>query len=106
MVGIIRRGMNLMVAYHKWTKAGKPLRNDEYIFALYDDHCSVCPEKLFILHSPGVGECDDCGCKIKRVSAEEDELNKLAWPTEGCPYGHWKADILPEDRDGTKEPIN
>jgi hypothetical protein len=91
MVGFIKKGMNLARAYTKWALAGRPLRDDEYIFHLYDNHCSQCP--LFIQHTENTGECDACGCHIKRVSAVEDDFNKLAWPTEACPEGYWSSDI-------------
>ena len=107
MAGFIKKGLNFTIAYAKWAIAGKPLRNDEYIFELYDKYCSVCPSNLFILHSPGRGECDECGCHIKRVSASKDDLNKLAWPTEGCPEGYFKADIdEPEETDGKEKSTN
>ena len=97
MAGFIKKGMHFARAYAKWALAGKPLRDDEYIFALYDI-CKDCPSKAFIKYSDTEGECDECSCHIKRISASEDTLNKLAWPTESCPAGHWKADIdEPED---------
>lgn len=97
MVGFIRKGINFARAYSKWAMAGKPLRDDEYIKELYSI-CQDCPTKKFIELAKGRGECDECGCHIKLISASEDSLNKLAWPTEGCPDGHWDADIdEPED---------
>lgn len=103
MVGFIKKGFNFARAYAKWALAGKPLRDDKYIFELYDNFCTQCPTKKFIEHEPGRGECDECGCHVKRISSGLDHLNKLAWPTEGCPDGHWNADIdEPEDDDTTK----
>jgi len=93
MASFIKKGLNFTLAYTKWALAGKPLRNDEYIFQLYDDFCAQCPTKKFIQQRKDQGECDECGCHIKRISASEDDLNKLAWPTEGCPDGHWKPDV-------------
>ena len=91
MASLIKKGLNILIAYPKWKAAGKPLREDEYIFHLYDTYCSQCP--LFIKKSENTGECDECGCHIKRISSKEDTLNKLAWPTEACPEGLWQADI-------------
>lgn len=92
MPSLIKKGINLVRAYTKWAAAGKPLRDDEYIFQLYDI-CKDCPSKAFIKHTDTSGECDECGCHIKRVSSKEDTFNKLAWPTEECPEGHWGSDI-------------
>lgn len=102
MAGLIKKGVNFTWAYAKWVIAGKPLRDDKYIFELYDTHCSGCD--FFIPHKKkkNQGECDSCGCHIKRISAEEDDLNKLAWPTEGCPEEFWDADIgEPEETTNT-----
>lgn len=91
MASFIKKGINFAIAYSKWVAAGRPLRDDEYIFDLFDNHCSGCP--LFIRHSATQGECDECGCHIKRISAHEDDFNKLAWPTEECPEGYWDSDV-------------
>ncbi len=99
MAGLIKKGVNFARSYVKWAKAGKPLRDDKYIFELYDI-CSHCPTNKFIPQKEGQGECDECGCHVKRISSSEDQLNKLAWPTEECPDGHWKSDI-DESTDGT-----
>lgn len=103
MAGFFKKAKNFTLAYAKWALAGKPLREDAYIFDLYDNFCLQCPTKKFIQISEGVGECDECGCHIKRVSSTEDDLNKLAWPTEGCPDGHWSADV-DEDTNGQTKP--
>lgn len=90
MPGLIKKALNLGMASIKWIRAGRPLRSDEYIFELYDK-CKTCPE--FKEYSEGFAECKQCGCVLKRISASKDKMNKLAWPTEGCPLGHWKADV-------------
>lgn len=97
MAGFIKKGVNFARAYWKWQAAGKPLRDEEYIFELYDNHCAGCP--FFIKHKENEGECDSCGCHIKRVSAEEDSMNKLAWPTEECPEGYWDSDVDEPEED-------
>jgi hypothetical protein len=91
MSNLIRRGLRLAIAYARWTKAGKPLRNDEYIFSLYDEHCAPC--EWFNQTDADRGTCLLCDCHIKRVSASQDRFNKLAWPTEGCVDGRWTQDI-------------
>ena len=93
MATFITKGMNFARAYVRWVKAGNPLRSDEYIFQLYDDFCVQCPTKKFIQLSEGVGRCDECSCHILRASTADTKMNKLAWPTEGCPDGHWQADV-------------
>lgn len=100
MVSFIRKGVNFARAYTKWVLAGKPLRDDEYIFELFEI-CKNCPSKAFIKHSETSGECDECGCHIKRVSASVDDFNKLSWPTEACPEGHWGSDIDEPDEEDT-----
>lgn len=92
MPNFIKKGLNFARAYTKWTLAGKPLRDDEYIFHLFNI-CENCPTKKFIQQGKDRGECNECGCHVKRISASEDDLNKLAWPTECCPDGHWKSDV-------------
>lgn len=93
MPNFIEKGVNFARAYVKWVAAGKPLRDDDYIYYLYDNFCSQCPTHKFVQQTPDHGECDECGCHIKRVSTSIDTRNKLAWPTEGCPDNHWPADI-------------
>ena len=92
MTNFITKGLRFAWAYAKWVKAGKPLRSDEYIFELYLV-CEACPTKKFIEKRDGVGECGECDCHILRASSSETILNKLAYPTEGCPDGHWQADV-------------
>jgi len=108
MASFIKKGVNFARAYAKWALAGKPLRDDTYIADLFKI-CEGCPSKLYIRKTDTTGECDECGCHIKNVSATKDALNKLAWPTECCPWGHWDSDIDEpegENLDGTTEPPN
>jgi hypothetical protein len=101
MVNFFTKLMNFRRSYVKWAKAGKPLREKQYVFELYDNFCSQCPDDAFILKKEGHGECDECGCSIKRVDPAVDRFNALAWPTKGCPNGHFKADI---DTNGEERP--
>ncbi len=94
MASFIKKGMNFARAYWRWQAAGKPLRDDDYIFEIFDNHCQGCEFFIPSEAKPNThGECDSCGCHIKRVSEAEDEKNKLDWPTEGCPEDFWDADI-------------
>ena len=91
-MNFIKKGVRFLKSYTKWVLAGKPLRSDKYIFELYDI-CKNCPSNAFIQFKENEGTCDECDCRIKRISASEDDLNKLAWPTEKCPLNHWKSDV-------------
>jgi hypothetical protein len=94
MAGFIKKGLGFAKAYYRWQAAGKPLRDEEYIFDLFDNKCKGCPFFIPDKKKPEThGECDSCGCHIKRLPADVDDLNKLAWPTEGCPEDFWEADV-------------
>jgi len=68
----------------RWIAAGRPLRTSEEIATLFDEHCKGCS------HFTGTS-CDICSCRIARHGTL---LNKLAWPTEQCPYNppKWHPD--------------
>lgn len=82
-------GARYALAYWKWVRAGKPLRDPEYIKHLFAI-CERCPSKMFDRQGPDEGQCVECTCFLKR---EGEKQNKLAWPTEGCELGHWDADV-------------
>lgn len=84
---LIQQATNLKEAYDKWSEAGKPLRTPEQISNLFSI-CEQCP--LFMRISTDIGRCKSCGCWLKRKG---ETFNKLAWPTEGCPEGHWEAEV-------------
>jgi len=99
--GILTQGKNFAIAYtkwsyHKWVKARKPKRSAKEVEALFD-FCAGCPEKQFIRVDDVTGRCAECGCWLKRTIGTGP--NKLEWPTEGCPYEHWNAQVeeKPED---------
>lgn len=77
-------------SYVKWVAMGKPLRALEYIQTLFNI-CENCPTKKFKRLGPDRGICTECGCRLKRSGTK---FNKLAWPTESCPDGHWHADVI------------
>lgn len=95
MPNILQKVFNFTVAYAEWVKAGKPLRTDERVSELFQI-CSNCPTQKYIRKSEHHGECDECGCRIINRSPQETILNKLAWPTTGCPDGHWSEDVEEE----------
>jgi hypothetical protein len=88
MPGYGKRYKTLKSAKARWEEAGKPVRSDERVQEIYDQHCSQCP----MLTATLLGEaCKLCGCKLSR---EGNWLNKLRWATESCPLEQpkWTAD--------------
>lgn len=62
-----------------WTQNGRPYRTSEQMAELFN----ICREcENFQRFSDGVGQCQICGCFIKRNSKH---LNKLAFATTSCP---------------------
>ena len=81
-----------MVAYAKWAAAGKPLRDPARVAELFSI-CEACPTRQFIRVDNDSGRCAVCACHLHRGMGE---LNKLAWPTEGCPHKAFEAEVSPE----------
>lgn len=96
---IFQQAKNYTIAYTKWLIAGEPLRTAEHIAELFK-FCEACPSRKFMRLSKNKGRCIACGCWLKRVG---ENRNKLAWPTEGCPDGHWAAQV--EDQENEKPQI-
>lgn len=88
---LFRQIKTFSIAYTKWLAAGKPIREPEHIAELFKI-CENCPTRRFMRVSKNKGRCTQCGCWIKR---QGENRNKLAWPTEGCPDGHWAAQVEP-----------
>ncbi len=86
--GILRKGWNYAQAFARWELAGKPVRSQEQIDALYV-LCEACPAGLF---RDGVCNHSSCGCPINR---ETQGRNKLLWATESCPLEPpvWVAEV-------------
>ena len=70
-------------ARSKWIAAGRPLRTDERIAEIWDNHCSKCDKRE-------ADKCSMCGCFIRRNGVI---LNKIAWGTERCDLGCWEVEI-------------
>lgn len=100
---IMVQGKNYAIAYSKWTLAGQPLRSDAKIAQLFDECCSKCPDDRFVKVSDTSGRCKDCGCWVKRHGTKK---NKLAWPTERCPYGHFTNEVLPDFMEQTQDRVD
>lgn len=83
---------NYTIAYAKWVAAGKPIREKDHIEILFQI-CENCPTKQFLRITTNKGQCKKCGCWLHRIN---QHTNKLAWPTEACPDGHWLAQVEEE----------
>jgi hypothetical protein len=89
MPGYGKRYKSLKKAHQRWVEAGKPVRSDERVAEIYDQHCSQCP----LLTETKMGQaCKLCGCLLSR---ERNFMNKLKWATEGCPLPDpkWTSEI-------------
>jgi hypothetical protein len=89
MPGYGKRYKSLKSAHQKWSAAGKPVRTDERVAEIYDQHCSQCP----MLKETVAGQaCSLCGCLLSR---ERNFMNKLRWATEACPDKppRWMSEI-------------
>lgn len=55
--------------------------------------CETCdeyrPNERTILGHLGL--CNHCGCHVSPTT--EDEINKVAWPHEGCPLKKWFPEV-------------
>lgn len=93
---LITQAQNYLMSYARWVAAGKPVRSPDYIAELFATFCEKCPSNNFIRVDKDSGRCVECGCWLKRKGIDK---NKLAWPTEPCPEGHFNNDVEepPED---------
>jgi len=80
---------NATVAYATWVAAGMPKRSPTMIKQLFD-FCQQCPTNKYLRNSAHQGQCVECGCYLKPVPGG---MNKLELLTEGCPDGHWPAQV-------------
>ena len=78
----------------RWLSAGRPVRSDAEVEALFTAHCGVCPYFRGATCAHHL-----CGCQVRDVSGETTSLlgqlistrltNKLRLRTESCPDGRW-----------------
>lgn len=80
----------------RWQQAGRPVRTDEEVQAIYDNHCSKCE---FLVDQ----KCTfSCRCNIVAPAKEKSDFffrltnwiapglfNKLRRATEHCPQKLW-----------------
>lgn len=81
---LFQKAVNYSKAVRRWIAAGRPVRTQEEIDKIYDEHCSGCA--MFI-----DGVCNSCGCPASR---DQPPLrNKLKMATEACPLGRFPAKV-------------
>lgn len=78
--GLGQKFKNYAMAVRRWVANGKPVRSQEEIDRLFEEHCSKCE-----MFEDGV--CRSCGCSVS--SGDFPLTNKLAMKTEVCPMGRW-----------------
>lgn len=92
-----RRAVTFINSTMKWQTAGRPIRSDEEVDRIYNEHCGKCP-LLVDLHCTH----KDCGCNIVSPTQEKSGFvsrmltwlspglfNKIRRATEHCPIGLW-----------------
>jgi len=83
---ILQKVVTYTSAVRKWTGAGMPVRTQEEIEALYDEHCSKCS-----MYDKVKGVCNSCGCP---ANTDQPAIrNKLKMATEQCPLGRFPAKV-------------
>lgn len=91
------RARNYTRAVKEWQSAGRPVRSDDEVAAIFNQHCATCP--LFVDN-----KCshDSCGCNVMasegvigglltrlQIPQAAGLVNKLRAKTEVCPVGKW-----------------
>lgn len=85
---VLQRAKNYKSARDKWIEAGRPVRSDDEMAAIFTI-CQSCPSEQYKpLPVIDGGTCQACGCGVAK---ERKIANKIAWSTERCPRGHWPA---------------
>ena len=69
-----------------WIAAGSPVRDDNTIRILWDTFCSKCAEYKPHPRLREQGQCNLCGCHVKRRTGLTAALNKLAVATASCAH--------------------
>lgn len=66
----------------QWKNAGKPMRSDERVAEIFDNHCKPCENYIPIPLLEDRGQCAVCTCLL---SKDDDNMNKIRWATTKCP---------------------
>lgn len=83
---LLNKAVNYATAMRKWVAAGRPVRTDEEISAIFDEHCNGCA-----MFDKARGVCNSCGCP---ASKDQPAIrNKLKMATEACPLGRFPAKV-------------
>lgn len=87
---LIGKVMNYQAAVRKWVGAGRPVRSQEEIDRIYEEHCSQCN-----MYDKARKICNSCGCPATK---DQPALrNKLKMATEACPLGRFPATVGEKD---------
>jgi len=86
----------------KWIDAGKPIRPDDKIDALFQK-CSSNECNQYISIGSELGQCGICTCILRPSKAIGP--NKLKWATTQCPLGLWSADATFIENTEKDQPI-
>ena len=78
--GFAERFKNYGMAIRRWVANGRPVRTEEEVQKIFDEHCKTCDMYLD-------GICRSCGCTVN--SGDFPLTNKLKMKTEVCPMGRW-----------------
>jgi len=86
VANLLNKAVNYATAMRKWVAAGSPVRTDEEISAIFDEHCNKCA-----MFDKVRGVCNSCGCP---ASKDQPAIrNKLKMATEACPLGRFPAKV-------------
>ena len=69
-------------ALSRWVKAGRPVRTEEEIIQIFEQHCQACSD-----YEERTSSCGHCGCRVNTSNIAP--LNKIAMQTEHCPLEMW-----------------
>ena len=71
-------------ALSRWIKAGRPLRSEKEIEAIFEMCCRLCEA-----YDTESSSCRHCGCRVNLNRSAP--LNKIAMATENCPLEKWET---------------
>lgn len=80
--GILNRAYRYSRALARWIKAGRPVRGENEIKAIFMCLCRKCER-----FDPDEKRCCECGCSVAEDGSPM--MNKIAMQTENCPLGKW-----------------
>lgn len=99
----LQKVIGFAISYADWASVGFPRRSAAWVAELWAI-CSACPHLDKEQKTPfGLGACRVCGCHVS--PDPEKTVNKLVWPTEGCPLDKpkWRATIEVDENETPNE---